>query len=900
MVFDQCPKCFGYNVEKDEFLGLWPKAFTAKGWATTGEADQIQCLYEVAKYDDQKRLISLPGKEQQTRFILDNRTYKKMQKIYGYTKTIRKFLRSDRDDDMMDNGLAWLIYNYLIHWTATGRISTRDFSIHTAPAHSDIRRLFVSRWKHQGGLILSSDYSQLELRILACLAEDEDFRQAFRDGKDIHREVAARVFKKDYSEVTDPQRRYAKCVTGNTLIETDKGPIPIRELVKSRLDDEIVKINKFGHGRITQKILTLHGYRLFTHEYWMRDADVYRVTFDDGRFLDCTSNHRFVTGFDSECRPILRSLSELNIADNVLSIEDVMAKCRICGAYKPNLSLHLFRSHGIKPLKYLGKYPGSNLYGTFWGLYTAFKSRVREWTPEERERKSEISRQVWSERSEEFKAKFGAAVSERIKTNFQHIENRRKAMSAMNRLLKDQRWLSKSRRLLAADRMKLRWEKPDFAEKVVRALRKEASSQRGKNRRSETASRVNRNRGRLFVDRLGREFLMKSDLEVAYALVLDKDNKIWEYEPRTFVLTTDDGHTFRYTPDWFFKIGNEFHETKYASQVDDHVIIRLAKLEELGFKTTLVTEQDVMKLGGYDLLAEFKNSKLAITDPKVVSIEYKGKEEVFDLVEPEMKLFFTNGLLTEDTCSFGIVYGETAISLAEKTGLTVEEADKILNDIKYREFPGIGKYIDSKHKEAMETGSIRTVEGRLFHLPDIFHNIASFVNAAMRQAQNWPVQGSASDLTARVCIAQHNWYKNSGFQSRAWGFVHDAVESDIYPTELMPYLNALAYQMQEAIPNSLPYIRDANVPMVTEFELGTRWDGGCKVVNYGLDWLKLKGPNRFFKETIGSLYLCYPGLEIEILSDKPVKHSEEIILKRAYEGDNGGDSEIIAVVSNLA
>ncbi|HDZ21626.1 hypothetical protein LCGC14_0094820 [marine sediment metagenome] len=97
--------------------------------------------------------------------------------------------------------------------TATGRLSSSDPNLQNIPIRTDegrrIRSAFVAP---KGQVLLSADYSQVELRVLAHLCEDETLTQAFVDDQDIHRIVAAEVFDVDIDEVTDEQRSRAKAV----------------------------------------------------------------------------------------------------------------------------------------------------------------------------------------------------------------------------------------------------------------------------------------------------------------------------------------------------------------------------------------------------------------------------------------------------------------------------------------------------------------------------------------------------------------------------------------------------------------------------------------------------------------------------------------------------------------
>ncbi len=96
--------------------------------------------------------------------------------------------------------------------TATGRLSSIRPNLQNIPIRTErgreIRKAFIP--SHNDGLLLSADYSQIELRIMAHLSGDSDFIEAFRQEKDIHTAPAAKIFKIREEEVTKDQRNRAK------------------------------------------------------------------------------------------------------------------------------------------------------------------------------------------------------------------------------------------------------------------------------------------------------------------------------------------------------------------------------------------------------------------------------------------------------------------------------------------------------------------------------------------------------------------------------------------------------------------------------------------------------------------------------------------------------------------
>jgi len=117
-------------------------------------------------------------------------------------------------------GILPYIKNKKIHTTfiqtmvSTGRLSSREPNLQNIPVRSDegkeLRKLFTSSF--EDGVIISADYSQIELRLLAHFSKDDNLIKAFNDGKDIHASTASRVFGVPLDEVDSNMRRMAKAV----------------------------------------------------------------------------------------------------------------------------------------------------------------------------------------------------------------------------------------------------------------------------------------------------------------------------------------------------------------------------------------------------------------------------------------------------------------------------------------------------------------------------------------------------------------------------------------------------------------------------------------------------------------------------------------------------------------
>ena len=114
-------------------------------------------------------------------------------------------------EQIMSDNKIHTIYNQCL--TRTGRLSSKDPNLQNIPNHDEygrlIRKCFISQ---EGYTFLSSDYSQIELRLFAELSNVESLKEAFINSEDIHSFTASKIFNKDIKDVTKEERSRAKAV----------------------------------------------------------------------------------------------------------------------------------------------------------------------------------------------------------------------------------------------------------------------------------------------------------------------------------------------------------------------------------------------------------------------------------------------------------------------------------------------------------------------------------------------------------------------------------------------------------------------------------------------------------------------------------------------------------------
>jgi DNA polymerase-1 len=165
-------------------LGLPPVKKTKTGYSTN--ADVLE------KLKDKHPIIPA---------IMDYRMLTKLKSTYA------DGLMSALDED----GRVRTTFQNLV--TATGRLSSTEPNLQNIPVRTDlgaeIRKMFIPK---PGHVLVDADYSQIELRVLAHIADDQTMQEAFTSGLDVHTATAAQVFAVAPEQVTSLQRRHAKAV----------------------------------------------------------------------------------------------------------------------------------------------------------------------------------------------------------------------------------------------------------------------------------------------------------------------------------------------------------------------------------------------------------------------------------------------------------------------------------------------------------------------------------------------------------------------------------------------------------------------------------------------------------------------------------------------------------------
>lgn len=205
--------------EIDEKISQEISEIEARIFAEAGEKFNINSPKQVAEIlFDKLKIVPYNNKKRSTSFaILDELRfeheivndiirYRKLYKLKSTYINVYKELIKTRGD------VIHTIFNQTL--TNTGRLSSSEPNMQNIPTRDEegrnLRKIFVSKFNN--GLIVSADYSQIELRLLANMADEKSMIEAYQHGVDIHTKTASEIFNVPIDKVTSAMRRDAKAV----------------------------------------------------------------------------------------------------------------------------------------------------------------------------------------------------------------------------------------------------------------------------------------------------------------------------------------------------------------------------------------------------------------------------------------------------------------------------------------------------------------------------------------------------------------------------------------------------------------------------------------------------------------------------------------------------------------
>ena len=215
----------GFKVDEDMLSDLGEKfdselqSITARIYELAGEQFNINSPKQVARIlFDKLGLKSWNNKKQSTNFaVLDDMRWQHeiVDLIISHrkvSKIVSTYVNVYKNICATSGPVIHTLFNQTV--ASTGRLSSSEPNLQNIPTRDEegrkLRKIFVS--KFENGKLVSADYNQIELRLLANLADEESMIEAYRHGVDIHTKTASEIFGVPVEAVTSAQRRDAKAV----------------------------------------------------------------------------------------------------------------------------------------------------------------------------------------------------------------------------------------------------------------------------------------------------------------------------------------------------------------------------------------------------------------------------------------------------------------------------------------------------------------------------------------------------------------------------------------------------------------------------------------------------------------------------------------------------------------
>jgi DNA polymerase I len=169
--------------------------------------------------------------------------------------------------------------------------------------------------------------------------------------------------------------------------------------------------------------------------------------------------------------------------------------------------------------------------------------------------------------------------------------------------------------------------------------------------------------------------------------------------------------------------------------------------------------------------------------------------------------------------NFGIIYGISAFGLAAQLGIDNQEASRYIKTY-FERFPGIKAYMDATKAYVREHGYVKTLFGRVIHIPEIKGQSGAQRSFAERAAINAPIQGTAADIIRRAMLKMPEALINNDLKTKMLLQVHDELIFEAPEYETDKAIKTIVYVMENA---AQPVVQ-IDVPLNVEAKSAMNWD----------------------------------------------------------------------------
>jgi hypothetical protein len=232
--------------------------------------------------------------------------------------------------------------------------------------------------------------------------------------------------------------------------------------------------------------------------------------------------------------------------------------------------------------------------------------------------------------------------------------------------------------------------------------------------------------------------------------------------------------------------------------------------------------------------------------------------------------------------TFRILYGGSAKGFADQNlSGNVELANRIYEGF-YETYPKVKDWVAKKHREVRDTGVVTLMTGRYIRIPR-----QDYEKKMLNQAQNFPIQGASSDMTADVMFMMYKYLRDNNLKSKPFCFVHDSLELDIHPNEIFNFIPVATKIMNE-------YPRDEyGVPMKAEMVFGKSMGEEIEVIEIDPETRSItcEGYQDEIDRVLSEWRVVFDSVEVEVLSSeaKFITMKELWVHKKSYDSHLGKD-----------
>lgn len=692
---------------------------------------------------------------------------------------------------------------------------------------ADVKPCFTSRWPN--GFIVEADFSQVELRVMACLSRDSLFVDTYVNGGDLHLLTMCNLFnitpeeakqiEKDDPKLYKRMRTIAKrCVVGGTLVQTDSGYVPVESLVSS---------NVVGRQRPSRPIsvVSYDGLRPVDSVYFGGVQPVVEIGTEKGFRIKQTLDHEIPVVRDGVI--VLIPTSELSVGDaTVIKVgADVHGSSGLLAPFdrtnntsQKTVALPERLTETLAAwLGYVvseGSFRTPSAEHTGYGVSVSISEKDRDVVKHIDSLYSSLFPFV-RRRSSRGTACWDLTRKDVVSWLFaEGLGDNSSGMCIPRCVLSSPRSVKIEflRALFTGDGC-VKGRYVSYTSKSENLVRQVSYEMLNLGVVGGVSSSTVAGYGEFWTWTTS----CIDDFARIVGFYADRKNKAIAkqgYSRKRSVLFVDGfGSKIR---DARFRLGPSLRDKMYFCEKGQ---------SRLGDR--LFTKDVADALGGSAPFM-YENGLWTVL---VTSITASGSAPVYDVYEPVNKVMVANGLVSGD-CNFGILYGQGAPGLVdtlkgENIVITLQDAKSRIESFS-RTYKGVMRWIRKTHEFCRENGYVTTPFGRVRRLPLINSHVDGERVHAENQAQNTPIQGTASDLTLLSGWIASEALKKSGLECKLCLTVHDSIEIDCKDAdtakEAARILQSIMSNCKEEIPEHTPFKTDwIIVPINADVSYGPSW-----------------------------------------------------------------------------